>query len=455
MRTAFVVIVTAAWFSYAFPGEEYRHRTNDTTIVESWSSNLAEATHTPDPRVEKNETESPVEEARLGTMLTGHWNGTHDILNEGGIGLSLRYRADNLSNVIGGLSHRSSYVHQINLRMAVDGERLMNWHGLSLFVHAMSSNGESFSSFIGSAQTVSNIESSRSTKLYQAFLQQDLMAGRLSFLAGLFDLSSEFYVVEHSLLFVNSSFSVGKELSQTGRNGPSIFPIPSSAVRVRIKPNDGLAFQVAAFDAVPGSPSDRTTPSLFMSMDEGLLVIGEISYSWKGIPKESIGSGKYTAGAWFYSSDFEEVHFNAVSGGSVRSTSNSGFYFLGEQNICARTATEGFAIFTRLGIANGNINRYDYDFSAGAVYTGIFTDLDTDKLGFAFTYANNSLQYKRATLLRGSSIAMGELALELTYRGQVTPWLEVQPDFQYIINPGASSLIENALVFCTRFEVGF
>jgi porin len=27
--------------------------------------------------------------------------------------------------------------------------------------------------------------------------------------------------------------------------------------------------------------------------------------------------------------------------------------------------------------------------------------------------------------------------VELTYQAQVTPWLQLQPDFQYVINPGA------------------
>jgi porin len=49
----------------------------------------------------------------------------------------------------------------------------------------------------------------------------------------------------------------------------------------------------------------------------------------------------------------------------------------------------------------------------------------------------------------------------MTYQTQVTPWLLVQPDVQYIINPGGhvlnadSSVRRNALVFGLRSAITF
>jgi len=39
-----------------------------------------------------------------------------------------------------------------------------------------------------------------------------------------------------------------------------------------------------------------------------------------------------------------------------------------------------------------------------------------------------------------------EVAIELTYIIQARRWLQVQPDLQYIINPGGTGKIPNALV---------
>ena len=42
-----------------------------------------------------------------------------------------------------------------------------------------------------------------------------------------------------------------------------------------------------------------------------------------------------------------------------------------------------------------------------------------------------------------------ETVLEATYQAQVTGWLQVQPDFQYVINPGAGfTLVNNVRTNC-------
>ena len=46
----------------------------------------------------------------------------------------------------------------------------------------------------------------------------------------------------------------------------------------------------------------------------------------------------------------------------------------------------------------------------------------------------------------GAGIQKYEVALELTYIVQATRWLQVQPDLQYIVSPGGTGKIPNALV---------
>lgn len=47
------------------------------------------------------------------------------------------------------------------------------------------------------------------------------------------------------------------------------------------------------------------------------------------------------------------------------------------------------------------------------------------------------------------------MVIELSYQCQVTPWLIVQPDVQYIINPGGTQDLDNALVVGGRASVTF
>ncbi len=48
-----------------------------------------------------------------------------------------------------------------------------------------------------------------------------------------------------------------------------------------------------------------------------------------------------------------------------------------------------------------------------------------------------------------------EAVLELTYRAQITPWFALQPDVQWIIHPGGSTAIDDALVIGLRAAVSF
>lgn len=55
----------------------------------------------------------------------------------------------------------------------------------------------------------------------------------------------------------------------------------------------------------------------------------------------------------------------------------------------------------------------------------------------------------------GSSPIGAEMVLEFTYQVRLTNWLIVQPDLQYIINPGGTTDFENALVIGARAAVTF
>jgi carbohydrate-selective porin OprB len=47
----------------------------------------------------------------------------------------------------------------------------------------------------------------------------------------------------------------------------------------------------------------------------------------------------------------------------------------------------------------------------------------------------------------------GETAVEMNYCVQITPWLVLQPDYQYIIDPGADAAIDDAHVMMLRLEL--
>lgn len=76
---------------------------------------------------------------------------------------------------------------------------------------------------------ISNIETGvRATRLYEAWLETGL-GERGSLRAGLYDLTSEFDVLETANLFIHSAHGIGSDIGLSGLNGPSIFPVTSRA----------------------------------------------------------------------------------------------------------------------------------------------------------------------------------------------------------------------------------
>ncbi len=75
------------------------------------------------------------------------------------------------------------------------------------------------------------------------------------------------------------------------------------------------------------------------------------------------------------------------------------------------------------------------ELAGGLVYVGPF-GRDGDQAGLAVT----SVRVGRAP--GGGALATqfahhgNETVIELSYQAQVRPWLQVQPDFQYVVTPG-------------------
>ncbi len=81
---------------------------------------------------------------------------------------------------------------------------------------------------------------------------------------------------------------------------------------------------------------------------------------------------------------------------------------------------------------------------------------NNDFTGLAVAHARNGdsfMSYSKDS--EGIDVERAETAIELTYRTSLYPWLTIQPDIQYVINPGMDPGIDNALIAGIRLEVSF
>ena len=335
----------------------------------------------------------------------------------------------------GGARKGTRYLDNLDVVAEADMERLIGWDGALIHVYGLYNNGKSLTNLIGDAQATSNIETgTKAARVYEAWINQEI-GSSASVKVGLYDLNSEFDALDAGGLFMGSAHGIGSDIRQSGLNGPSIFPYTSLSARIAVKPAKGWVLRAAVLDGVPGDPARPKRTAIKLGGGDGALLVGEI--------EAPLPEGKLLFGHWRYTARFDDFASGPARG-------NAGWYVRGEHRLTheATQPDQGLSGFFRLGTANERFNMFGSFASAGLNYAGPIAGRDKDQLGIAAAAAFTSPRY-RLTVPSDKS----EIAFELTYRAAVSDWLSVQPNVQYVINPGADPSLRNAIAFGLRTEL--
>lgn len=348
--------------------------------------------------------------------------GTLAALEEKGITLEASYIFEYADNLSGGAIQDSTYQDNFLAGVGLDGEKF-GMPGASFYFNLLGNNGHnpSPSTMVGDAQGVSNIEAPDKWQINEAWYEQAI-GESFSIKLGHYDLNSEFDAIDTAGLFLNSSHGIGPDISQTG---PSIFPELFPGVRLAYSMANGRYLQAAYIDNTYVDPDDKMVA----------VEYGKLSEEGKKL-------NRYAIGLWYYTNGVTAD----INGTPISETNNQGFYALYETGL-----SEDLNAYIRYGVADDDLNQFSSYLGLGAVYTGLFDGRAEDQLGLAVAIASNSSTYKNAT----PTATSGETNIELSYRMQVNDWFAVQPDIQYVIDPGADNGLNNATLFMLRVEAGF
>jgi len=335
------------------------------------------------------------------------------------------WTVDVLSAVVGSPDRGTDVVGRVDAWLDLEGAAI-GLDKLSSHIDVMAVHGPDFSGRrVGAYQTISSLEAETLPHVYEAWALWKPNP-HISAKAGLIDLNAEFDIQNTGALFVNSAFGIGPDISQSGLNGPSIFPMTASAAVLRFEHGrKGLAFGM--FDAVAGSRNDPRKIALRWPGKTGALLIAEA--------RVPIGTWLLQAGAWHYTTRFDALdpaHPPAVS---------QGIYGLVEG-----TVSKQISAWLRLGAADARANPVAAYFGGGAVAT-----LGEWRLGLAAAHARLGKAARR-TLYAPDRARHAETVIELTAQRPVASWLLVQPDLQYVVHPGWNRGARNALVAGLRLS---
>ena len=352
-----------------------------------------------------------------------------------GIAFKFTHKSDLMANTTGGVSRGMVWLANSEARVNLDLGKLADWNDTTAYVQYHLQHGaKSINKHVGSLAGVDNIESKTNAgQFFQAWLQKNSADNSLSLLAGLYAIDSEFYSSESAGLFFMPPVGMSTEMSQTGRNGPPIFPTGALGIRVKYT-NQGFYLQGALTDGAPGDPNN--TQGTQIRLGDGTLAIVELGSSVEGK-----APGKTAFGFWRYTTPVQDLSYRDTAGNLLQ-RADRGCYFLAERSLIP----ESLQGFFRLGFANKQAYQVEWTGSLGLNY-----QIDgNDTAGIALASSHASEKYR---LLNGAKSS--ETILEITYRRQLRPWLAVQPMLQRIYNPNMDARLPDALLAGVRLEASF
>lgn len=352
------------------------------------------------------------------------------------------YTGEIWSNLRGGLRRDFVYLDNADLAVTLDGEKA-GLNGTTIFASLLYNNRNTLSeSIVGDLQTISNIDTDGSLRLYEAWIEKDLSA--ISIKLGLIDLNSEFDVNSPGSLFINSSHGIGPDFSQIGESGPSIFPLTGLGIVGRAQLGGDVTLRAGLFEGTPGNPDRPRRMAIDLDDDEGVLLVGEIAHHFHA-------RGKLAVGAWHHSGGRVTAIDPTRSSGA-----STGVYLHLEAPIgqLGGIDVDGFG---RIGFADPQVHQIARYTGAGLTLSGpVFAKGEREEqIGLAIAVAHNGEPFRRARAVAGQPVGHSETSLELTYRIAITDYLALQPDLQYVVNPGTGPDLQDAIVAGLRFELSW
>lgn len=360
------------------------------------------------------------------------------------IAFSGGYTVDVAGVVSGGLAKRGRALDDLQIGADVDFDKAVGWKGGRAHVLLLNNSGAMPNDDAGTLQGVNNIEVSRQrARLFEAWVEQGF-GDKASVLIGLYDLNSEFYANDSAGLLLAPAFGIGSELAATGPNGPSIFPSTALSARVRWTPNEHVYTQAAVINADAGVLGDPG--GICTRFEHGLLTIAEAGWQ---------GRGKVAIGAWRYTKKQADIRDLTPEGYPAARTAQGAYVLLerqlsGQDEDAARKTTA----FARLGLSDGDTTAFRGGWQAGLLVERVFESRPDSAFSIGVNQAFLTGKFRANALDEGQHLTRAESAVEVTYSDKVGP-VTIQPDLQYIRNPGADGGVGHALVATMRFGVAF
>jgi porin len=196
-----------------------------------------------------------------------------------------------------------------------------------------------------------------------------------------------------------------------------------------------------------------TTPAADAPAADGKSTVEQKSFkSVSAVPEMAGLPGHYWMGAYYSPWQFQQFGSDETAGNSY------GFYWHADQMVFQESpgSVQGLTLWTASVLSpQQNIAKLPFQLNAGTVYVGLVPGRDADATMLGFVYGKFSRDFARSVDVDGAGFPEYEIVLEAGHRFQINQFLYAQPNLQWVINPGGTGNIPNALVLGSQVGVIF
>lgn len=388
--------------------------------------------------------------------LTGDWLGARSALEQAGIDFQLTYQQQFQTNIHGGLEAENGFgaSGSYDLSLDADFEKLGLVPGGSFYMKVKGTWSTWPTTFDrekigGLSRTNNDVSGDEPVFVDKWWWRQRLLDERLELRLGRLQSEKDLFDVSEIAGNEDKQF-----LNSFLVQNPTIPHRKTIGAYLVARPTEWFYLQGAALDA-QGRPTKTGFETAFHG-DDLFIALGELGF--RPALESPCGRlpGLYRLGVW-HAPLTREIFFDDMGGRfeKRRKTGDTGFYLGFDQMIWRESRAardrQGLSLFARYGHAHEDVNRIEHFWSAGAQYVGPIPTRDQDVLALGVAQAILSDRLRSEL----NPLADRETVYELYYAIQITPWLVITPDIQFVQNPGGDADDHDAVVANVRVRIVF
>jgi porin len=335
------------------------------------------------------------------------------------------YTGEAFADVSGGMSRGVVYTGLL--------QGTLDWHWGSWTAHgdAYFPHGDSLTQHhVGDFSVVSNIDAVHQLRLHELWGQRQI--GPASVRVGLLAADTEFWGSDTAALFISSAFGAPSVVSGNLPHSP-IFPQGVLGARASFDLGKNDTLRIAVLDGDGGDPASANRHGLRIDFNHGALLAVEDQHLFGNVAAPMASA---RLGAFFRTRDSFDI-----AGPSARGS-------WGMLGVIDYTINKRLVWFARAGIAEHDRSTVPWSVETGFNVGAAFAPRNTFGLALAYVDLNGHLQ---------TPDNPPGLRHEVIVESMLNIWLDerftLQPDLQYIIDPGGTAAARNALVLGLRVNV--